>query len=389
MAGKESEKAGEIFEAIVKDLASDGRGIVKHPHGRTYFVPGVWLNEKVVVKIKGIKGKTGFAECTEILLASPSRINAKCQHHGVSLGKCGACPWQFIDYTAQLDAKQKRVEKVFSRLNLQDKVKTIAGSSNIFSYRNRAQFKTDGIHIGYVSSQSNTLVPIQHCEVLSDYNKHTLQELIEQLPNKNWQPRGKQPWITLDIDHDVSAQNISVNKRLPFKQANDGQNQYMRNWLANKLSVLDKGCHVLELFCGSGNFTEVISEQNFECIYAADAAGQAIESLFLRELRGVRTMTADLFKESEFAKILNKAKQSEVLVLDPPRDGLKVKGDIFAKKSKLKHIFYISCDLATLSRDIEAFVSHRYKVLEIQPLDQFPHTPHIECLVHLRKKDNH
>lgn len=386
MNNQQHEKIGDTFEAIVKDLTSDGRGVVSHPMGRTYFVSGVWVDEKILVKIKGIKGRTGFAECLEILRTSPSRIVAQCPHHGSSAGECGACPWQSIDYAAQLDAKQKRVDDSFSRLGLQDKVNTIWGSPQVFSYRNRAQFKSDGINIGYVSAQSNEFAPIQDCLILTDRNRNILKELIALLPNKNWQPQKKQRWVTLDVDHDINATEVSVNKRRPFRQANDIQNKYMREWLDKKLSTIDKTVHVLELFCGSGNFTEVIAKQGFESITAVDGVGEAINILSDRELAGVETITADLFSEIGFTQTLNKAKQAEVLVLDPPRDGLKVKGDIFAKKSKLKHIFYISCDLATLTRDISVFIANRYKVVEVQPLDQFPHTPHIECLVYLKKK---
>lgn len=388
------ENIGQSFEARIRSLASDGRGITNHPSGRTFFIPGVWPGELVLVKITELKSKVGFADCVEVIEASKERISASCPHHGFEDGKCGGCPWQFMEYEAQLEAKQQRVLMAFDRLDASDKVQPIWPSASPLQYRNRAQLKTDGKSIGYMSPQSNTLAPIQSCEVLTEKNAETLKGLIEKLPNTEWKPKKRNGLTTLDIDESIDAGDVSVNQRLPFIQANSEQNDKMRAWLAERLQKLPQKpsvmAHALELFCGSGNLTRVISEAGFDKVTAVEGVQEAVDSLGALALENVVPLKADLLSKKGIDIVKFRAKDATALILDPPRDGLKFKGTLLdAKgnyKSKIKNIFYISCDLATLTRDLEFMLEQKYKIKEIQPLDMFPQTSHIELMVWLAKK---
>jgi len=381
---KNSEKVGDLFEGLVRDIASDGRGVLSHPSGRTIFVSGVWLGERVQVRLTQIKGRVGFAECTEVLLASEHRIPAPCPHHGHTPGRCGACPWQMIAYEEQLRVKWQRVASSFARLGVKE-IAPIWPSPKIMGFRNRAQLKTNGQSIGYVSAQSHQLAPIDDCLILSEHNRNTLKTLIQRLPNDEWRPKKKQPWVTLDIDEHTAADQVSVNRRLTFMQANSEQNTKMRDWLAQRLAKLANASTVLEFFAGSGNLTQVIAEQGFAKIIAVEGNDDATRAIKELALPGVDVLAADLFNEAGLNNVLSIAADAEVLVLDPPRDGLKIKGQVFSKRSKITHVFYISCDLATLVRDVEEFQQHKFKIKEVQALDQFPHTPHIEVMVHLQR----
>lgn len=378
-----------VFQAEVIDLASDGRGVIRHPDGRTVFVPGVWLGEVGRFRLTGKKGSVAFAELVELIERSDARIAAPCAHHGHGAGHCGACPWQSFRYDAQLAAKQQRVEQAFSRIGVTHATATIQPiwrSEQVFAYRNRAQLKSDGKRIGFVASKSHELVAIDACPILSEQNQTTLQGLIAKLPNPDWRAAKKHQWTTLDIDDSVSVDSVSVNQRLPFRQANDAQNVRMREWLAERLSALPSDQVVLELFCGSGNLTEVIAAAKFDCIYAVEAVEAAISQLDAKKLDGVTSVLHNLFEEQTFAKLYKKIKAPDVLVLDPPRDGLKEREKFLGpKKRGIKKVFYISCDLMTLVRDVKAFQQEGFHVSEVQPLDQFPHTPHIELMVAMER----
>ncbi len=373
-----------VFEARVIDLASDGRAVVKHPNGQTVFVPGMWLNELGRIKLIENKGRVGVGVLETLLEASPERIDGPCPYHGVSSQHCGGCPWQFVSYEAQLNAKQMRTENVFTRIGV-NCIADIFPSPNIFQYRNRAQLKTDGKKIGFVAPKSSVLVPVEQCLVMSEKNQQTLADLVAALPNQAWRPRSKKHWTTLDIDDETDLHAVSVNKRLPFKQANDQQNQKIKAWLGGKFQSIPDGVSVVELFCGSGNLTEVIAQHNCEKILAVEAVSDALTQLKAAQLANVEVMEQNVFLEDAFEKIYQRLPKPDVLVLDPPRDGLKNKVGMFRKKHRYSHIFYISCDLMTLARDIKDMQEHKYKVVEVQPLDQFPHTPHVECMVHLQK----
>ncbi|MFL0811135.1 MAG: RsmD family RNA methyltransferase [Agarilytica sp.] len=381
-----TEQIGEIFEAQVRDLASDGRGIVSHPDGRTYFVAGVWLDERIQVRITEVKGKIGIGDCAEILSPSEHRIEPPCPHHGTKAGKCGGCGWQFISYTAQLVAKQQRVVKAFERLDAADKVLPIVQAPDVLGYRNRAQFKTDGKRLGYVSPQSKVLAEIKDCIVLTDKNRSTLQALKQELPKPEWKPKKKFKWTTLDIDESVSALAVRMNQRLPFQQGNAAQNTALKQWLANKLDIIEKDKNVLELFCGSGNLTEVIVERGFQHISAVEMVQEALDDLEALGFENVQCIKADLFDEGALTAVARRCKDAQVLVLDPPRDGLKLSQLLMDGTRKLQDILYVSCDLATLNRDLQAMCSAGFNIAEVQALDMFPQTPHIELMVHLKKK---
>ncbi|MGH1470820.1 MAG: class I SAM-dependent RNA methyltransferase [Cellvibrionaceae bacterium] len=375
---------GPIFTASVRDLTSDGQGVVSDPEGLTVFVPGVWLGEEGKFRVTKKQKTIGFGELIELEKPSPHRVTPLCSHHGFSEKLCGGCSWQFMDYNSQLHAKQLRIEKAITRFS-SCIVSDIKPAPNTEGYRNRAQLKTDGEKIGYVAKSSNSIVPITHCPILTSHNQKTLSSLIEELPNKIWKPKRHDQWTTLNINESVSADDIQINSRLPFQQSNSKQNQYMRHWLNDKLSLLDKNDRVLELFCGSGNFTEVITENGFADITAIDGAGDAIETL-QKKNKNITTASMNLFQKDIFSDLYKKHGHFNILILDPPRDGLKNHTDLISKKHYFNHIFYISCDLATFCRDARYFLDNDYALSTLQPLDQSPHTPHVELLSHFSRK---
>lgn len=376
------------FQGRVRDIASDGRAIVAHPDGPVVFVPGLWLNELATIRVTGAKGRAWQGELVELLEANPARVAAPCKHHGFSKPSdstpaCGACPWMFIDYAEQLAVKQRRVEQAFQRLGVADRVAAIWGALEHLAYRNRAQLKTDGELLGFVAAGSRRIAPVQDCLILSKHNRELLQQLREQLPNRDWRPGRRGDWTTLDIDEQVDLKSVSVNARLPFRQANDAQNDRMRDWLA-ELATEFADQQVLELYCGSGNFTEVLSAAGAS-VLALEGDEAAVQQLQQRNLPGVTVRRVDLFAEQAFEQLSPGVGNFDVLVLDPPRDGLKVTRGLLPKRSRLRTVAYISCDLATLTRDVAYFQEHGFEVISVQPLDQFPHTPHIECLVYLQR----
>lgn len=376
----------EQFTATVRDLGTDGRGIVEHPGGQVFFVAGVWPGETARFAVTGFRQRFGFARLLELLEPSPARIAPRCAHHGTGPGDCGGCPWQFVSYEAQLAAKEQRVHQALARLQLADRVAPIWGSPDVFGYRNRAQFKTDGRKLGYVAAGSRTLAPIADCPILTAHNRATLQELLQSLPNSEFKPGRKQDWTALDVNDDIDAAEVSANRRRPFRQGNTAQNLRMRNWLGDAVRDLDRHRPVLELFSGSGNFTEVLAEAGFTRILAVEAVEDSVQALAARQLPGVEARRCNLFVEADCARLQEQAREASILVLDPPRDGFKLAAQLLTRKHRFRDVFYISCDLATFTRDLATFLDAGLQVAELQPLDLFPHTPHVELLCWLRRE---
>lgn len=375
----------EQFTATVRDLGADGSGIVEHPDGQVFFVAGVWPGETARLAVTGFKQRFGFARVLELLEPSPDRIPPPCAHHGTGARDCGGCPWQFVSYPAQLAAKEERVRQALARLRLVAEVAPIWGSPDVFGYRNRAQLKTDGRQLGYVAAGSRQLAPISDCPILTPANRTTLQELLQSLPNNSFRPGRKQDWTTLDIDEGVSAAEVIPNRRRPFHQGNTAQNVRMREWLRARVGQLEPGRTVLELFSGSGNFTEVLVAAGFARILAVEGVEDSVQQLAARKLSGVEARRYNLFAEGDCSRLQEQARDASILMLDPPRDGFKLAGQLLTKKHRFEDVFYISCDSATLARDLGIFVGAGFRGVEIQPLDLFPHTPHVELLCWLQR----
>ncbi len=371
------------FIATVRDLASDGSGVVEHPGGQIFFVPGVWTGERAEFRVTGFRKRFGFAEAAEILEPSPHRVTPGCPHHGFSGAACGGCPWQFVDYPAQVAVKEARVHRALARFDADGLVRPLKGSPRVYGYRNRASLKTDGRRLGYVAQGTRKLAPIRDCPILTDHNRETLGALLASLPRKDFRPGGRARWATLEIDEEVTAEQVVPGARRPFRQGNSEQNHYMRGWLQERLAERSAGGGVLELFAGSGNLTQVLAESGFDWVLAVEGSADAVASLGELAPLGVSALQVNLFESRAVSGLGQRARDADCLVLDPPRDGFRELPTLLEQCSGLNEVLYISCDLATFSRDLGELQGRGFRLQQVQPLDLFPHTPHVELMAHL------
>jgi len=374
------------FESYVKGLTFKGLGVVPHPNGQVFFVRGAWPGDEGIFEIESIEKTYGYAKLIDLTKKSESRRDAPCPHLGFENGKCGGCPWMIASYPSQLKEKDRLVEHLLDRASVltdKTKLKPIIGSPKEFSYRNRAQFKTDGQAVGYVSAQTTELAPIEDCIVLTENNRSALKDIRSKLPNKEWIPKEKWNWNFIEVDDTVSE--IAINTRKPFKQGNDDQNANMKNWLKDLVKGLDKNQSVLELFCGSGNFTEVLSQSGFKNILATEMSNVAIQELKSKNFANVEAIKEDIFNVKGWNKLKKIMPEPKILILDPPREGFVGIGSFLKEFKSIEHVIYISCDLSTYISDVKKIRGQAFELVEIQPLDQFPQTPHIEILSYLTK----
>ena len=145
---------------------------------------------------------------------------------------------------------------------------------------------------------------------------------------------------------------------------------------------------VLDLYCGAGTLTLLL----------ARAAGVAIgvesvpEAIAAANANAARNRIANArFVEGDSRRVLREWSQGrrggppapDVVVVDPPRSGLHPRVVYRVAELKPKRVVYVSCNPATLARDLKDFASHGYALAEVAPFDLFPHTPHIECVARL------
>ncbi len=366
----------DIFTATAQGWSGHGHAIVHHPDGRVVFVPGLWPGETASIEVMSWRDRFGQGRIQSLISgATADRMAAACPHHGTELTSCTGCPWQEFDYEAQCAAKQERLRETLAAQA--DVLRDIIPATQIWGYRQRAQLKSDGRQIGYVNQYAHGLAPIDDCLVLSPRNRRTLAELKTRLPLADW---AGEALTTLDIDEGVHADTVSVNQRRAFHQAHDGQNKIMGDWLKG---ILAQGSwrHALELFCGNGNFTRLLTAAGIKEIAALDAGGGAIAELRARHLRGVTAHICDLSDLDRLRRQLGPHwGRSQLLLLDPPRAGYRDLIQLVGQLPRLQDIIYISCDLFSFERDTRTLSEHGFQARDIQPIDMFPHTPHIEVM---------
>ncbi|WP_435211402.1 class I SAM-dependent RNA methyltransferase [Luminiphilus sp. nBUS_16] len=365
------------FEGRVRDLTSDGRGVVSHPDGRTFFVPGVWLDEVAEIRVVGRHGKVGLGQVITLKKADPQRREAPCRHHGDSSDHCGGCPWMFMPYEAQSAAKVRRLKSTIQGLgDSTTQLDALLVAPDELGYRNRAQLKTDGSKLGYVAAGTRTLIDVTACPILSASNREVLAHLRKALPNPTWRAR-KQDWQTIDLDDNL--EEPSLNKRLPFRQGNTQQNAVMREWLAQTIASISPDAPVLELFAGSGNFTEVLAT-HFKTVVAVEGDQQALQQLSHVAPDRIQAHALNLFSLPAVEAWISEQEGIRALVLDPPREGLKVRAPFLGALKELETVIYVACDIATWARDCKDFLAKGFRLARVTPLDLFPQTPHLEVL---------
>ena len=142
---------------------------------------------------------------------------------------------------------------------------------------------------------------------------------------------------------------------------------------------------VLELYCGAGNFTLPLARRVGE-ITAVEGHRAAIASGELNAQRyrmeNIRWQCADV--PQAVARLKRQRQTFSKIVLDPPRTGAKgVEADLAALSAEM--ILYVSCNPATLARDLANLAKLGYKLQSVQPIDFFPHTFHVESLAVLMR----
>jgi len=376
------------FDGQVRGLSSEGLGIVNHPDGRVFFVAGTWPGDEGSFTITRVEKRYGYAEIASVTKTSADRVEVPCVYQGYGPSHCGGCPWMIGSYESQLQHKEHRVRHALDRaklINEKTDFKTIRGSEKFFAYRNRAQFKSDGARLGFVADSSHEIIDIKECLVLNEKMQSNLSGLRATLPNSAWKPVGQYQWNFLDADDDVEAQGIELNRRRPFKQGNVAQNEYMRSWLRDQVAPLKRDGRVLELFCGSGNFTSIFVDLKFKEIVAIEVAKDALEKLDAKGWPTVKTFALDLAHPKFMEGLATRNKSTKYLFLDPPREGAKGVEKLAAGLGSLEKIFYVSCNTATFVRDASALASLGFHLSEVQAVDLFPHTSHVEVLSVLTK----
>ncbi|EOU1491746.1 23S rRNA (uracil(1939)-C(5))-methyltransferase RlmD [Clostridium perfringens] len=173
---------------------------------------------------------------------------------------------------------------------------------------------------------------------------------------------------------------------LSFFQVNPTQTEVLYG-KALEYANLTGNEEVFDAYCGTGTITLFLS-QKAKKVYGVEIIPQAIDNAWINAKENKVENVEFFVGESEVVipDLINKGVKADVVVVDPPRKGCDKKLLDAITNINAKKIVYVSCDPSTLGRDLKVLEENGYKTLEVQPVDMFPNTAHIENVALLIKK---
>src|SRR5215218_7586156 len=364
-----------------------------HVGGKTVFVSLAAPGDRVRVKVEREQGNVLFAAIEEIITPAPVRIEPPCPY----FGRCGGCDFQQLTYEAQLAAKSEMIRDCLHRIARLENVPDIVvtPSPNDWRYRTRATWQIDREQrtIGYYERGSRRVCDVVDCAVLHS----ELQARLEAVRGAGWDQ------FPPDLKHlDVVAGDNGVSFAPAFAAFETteltltvGGEVYRYNAKAffqinpSLLGPLIEfalagapGESAIDLYSGVGLFTLPLSRQ-FKRVIAVESNPTAAR--FARwNLRDVGFDDTKVFT-ANVARWLSDVSMRDVdfVLLDPPRVGAEsavIEGILDLHPLRIS---YVSCDPATLARDLRKLVAGGYRIEAIGGFDLFPQTHHVETVVRL------
>jgi 23S rRNA (uracil1939-C5)-methyltransferase len=385
----------------IERILPGGKGLA-HAEGLTVLVPLTAPGDTVLIELERVKGRLGFGKLKEVIKRSSVRVDPPCPY----FGRCGGCDFQQLNYEAQLEAKVEIIRDCLRRIAHLLEVPAISiQRSPEWGYRSRAawQFDAQNFSLGYFEGGSHRVCDIEYCAVLEP-------RLGEAFGNLRRRAReaglGDKPFQIDAVagDDGVSivpalgqyeSTEVSIANSLGTYQFNaESFFQINRSMLqplvATALAPLASTSNslALDLYCGVGLFTLPLARA-FSRVIGIESNATALR-FAKRNLQQAALHNA-VFVTSRVGEWLLDNQPSEFgeldfLLLDPPRTGAEPSAIQGILKHRPKRICYVSCDPATLARDLKLLLAE-YELQSIAALDLFPQTHHVETVVQLVIKD--
>jgi 23S rRNA (uracil1939-C5)-methyltransferase len=414
-----------------------GGAFLARVEGKAVFVPLTLPGEEARVRITQDKRGYATAEAEEIVTAAPERIVPACPHFGA----CGGCHYQHANYATQLAWKQTILRETLERGGVEApaEIAVLAEEpqTQSWAYRNRIRLAFDAAgNPGYRGRRSHALVPINECPIAapllmraalaaaellrgfasnfrpteislfcnaeetellaSVFTSSTngmrfgefAKALSEQIPqlkgaelvagsSKAEQSRTVAQWGAPSLTYRAAGFDFRVDHGAFFQV-----NRWLVDALVERVTGGHKGDLAWDLFAGVGLFARSLTA-NFARVIAVESAPSATQAL-AANLKGttgsaVRAATLDFLRGSR------KSEQPDFIVVDPPRTGLGPEITSLLGGIAAPALAYVSCDPATLARDLRALIGSGYAIQSVTLADLFPQTFHLETVVQLRR----
>ncbi len=404
----------------IEKMVFGGDGLARHK-GRVVLAPLVLPDERVRIETVKEEPRLVRGRVAEILESSPRRVAPACP----VFARCGGCQYQHASYEDQVGFKSVIFVETLKRIGKFSPPAFEILSAEPWNYRNRVQFKAarrnGDVHIGYYERGARNLVDTEQCPVASPGINSMLPALRELGRRPDFPANlieieildgGDQALISIDGAASFPETLVSAfQERLPAMAslAVNGRvygrghliyntaefafrishgvffqvNRFLLDRLSARVTGGLEGGLALDLYAGAGFFTLPLA-QRFERVIAVEAnvaAARDLESSCARASIG----NVQVAKSSTETFLARTKEKPDMVLLDPPRTGLDPRAAAALEKIAPPRIVYVSCDPATLARDLARLLGAGYRLKRLHLVDLFPQTFHLESIAVLEK----
>lgn len=403
-------------EVVVRSIAGGGDGVATLEDGRTVFIPRAAPGDRLQLRSVRTHARFARAEIAEILTHGPGRVTPPCPHYITD--RCGGCQLMHLTPELQREVKARNAGDALRRIGKLDVADpVVVPSPEQFGYRAKVTFAVQKGAIGYyrvgdstrvfdvrdclvaepevrrlhqaLRSARTTLPPNATRIVLRRDRDNSLHLVVRTDGDEAWRHGGKLYsrlkaagveavvwWHPEGGAPRAVAGSADPWPATVFEQIHPAMGRLVRETALDALGDVS-GLHAWDLYAGVGETTS-----------ALHARGATVESI---ELDARAVAYAERTGPSGPRRLAGRAeerirelKAANAIVTNPPRTGMDAAVTEAIAASAARVVAYISCDAATLARDI-ARLAGQFRLNRVTAFDQFPQTAHLECVALLER----
>jgi 23S rRNA (uracil1939-C5)-methyltransferase len=384
------------MELSIEKAALGGDGIGRNA-GKVVFVPSALPGDVVRVEITQEAKNFTRARILEVMTPSPARETGA---DSVAT-EDGSASWLHFRYPQQAEWKRQLVGEALERIGgVAVDIEWREEPSLRRGYRTRATFHGDGEKLGYYAAGSHDIVDVASCPLSHPRMNAALEKLrtvrLKGSCTLTVNPEGEEElaWTAFTMrrlkaafplantPEDLKRSMFWFDNR-PIVNGCFSQSSLLLNRLLTAAveEFAGKPESVLDLYCGNGNLSLGMAAQ---CrVVGMDHNRDAVRAARKTRIEGAEKHDYRKGGEDKMTALIASG-EFETILLDPPRAGAKLLAPALAA-CKARQIVYVSCDPATLARDVKVMAAQGWSIVRAAALDMFPNTPHVETVCLLRR----
>ena len=374
----------------IEKLVYGGEGLARLD-GKVILAPFVLPGEKVRADVDRVKNDLFRGRLLEVIAPAAARVEPSCPY----FGRCGGCQYQHIEYNEQLEQKRSILREVLRRvgkIELDREIELIAGEP--WQYRNRIQLHVRDGSVGYFEHGSQKLCAIDHCPIASPALNDAIAKLAASRPRTDntvelftnesgiqvnladHAPRAEfEKFAALGITGAIEYDGFQVSRGSFFQV-----NRFLIDRLVECAIGESTGGSAIDLYAGVGLFAIRLAAR-FRKVIAVESGWSAFRDLEHNVSRSAVPVTPINAAVENYLAAL--AETPELILSDPPRAGLGKQSVRELVRIRSPRLVIVSCDPATLARDLQGLLGAGYRIDTITLIDLFPQTFHLETVVQL------